>query len=82
MQPEQVVALIKTGIPDAEVLIDGEGCNFSVQVISPQFAGLSLVKKQQAVLATVKEQIKSGELHAMSVKAYTPDEWASVQQSN
>ena len=75
MQAEQVVALIQTGIPDAVVHIDGEGCNFSVQVVSAQFAGLSLVKKQQLVLATVKEQIKSGELHAMSVKAYTPEEW-------
>lgn len=76
MLTEEVVALIKAGIPDAEVIVGGEDCSFSVTVVSPSFEGLSLLKKQKAVMATVKEAIASGALHAITVKAYTLDEWA------
>ena len=79
MLVEEVVALIKAGIPDAEVMVDGADCNFSVTVVSASFDGLSLLKKQQAVMATVKEQIASGALHAISVNALTPAEWAAKQ---
>ncbi len=79
MDKEEVVALIKVGFPDAEVLVDGMDCNFSCVVISPAFEGLGLLQKQKAVLATVKAQITSGELHAMSIKAHTPEQWARIQ---
>lgn len=75
MRIDEVVALVKAGFPDADVMIDGEDCSFSVIVISPSFAGLSLLKKQQSVMATVSEPLKTGELHAITVKCFTPDEW-------
>ncbi len=75
MDAKEVVALIKSGFPDAEVFIDGQDCSFSVVVVSARFENESLLKKQQLVLATVKDQLASGVLHAMSVKAYTPREW-------
>ncbi len=75
MRTEEVVALIKGGFPDGELLIEGEDCSFAVIVISPSFAGQSLLKKQQSVLATVSGPLATGELHAMTVKCYTPEEW-------
>ncbi len=50
-----------------------------IVVISEQFTDLALVKKQQLVMATLKEPLASGKLHAVSVKAYTPDEWLDRQ---
>ncbi len=75
MKTDEVVALIKCGFPDAELLIEGEDCSFAVVVITPAFAGQSLLKKQQSVLATVSGPLATGELHAMTVKCYTPEEW-------
>ncbi len=72
----EVAELVQQGIADAQVMVDGEGCDLLVTVISPQFGDLSAVKKQQLILATLKEPLASGKLHAVSVKAYTPDEWA------
>ena len=79
MKQEEVIALIKVDFPDAEVLVEGEDCNFACVVISPEFEDMGLLQKQKAILATVKEQITSGELHAMSVKAYTPQQWEQMQ---
>lgn len=78
----EVEQLVKQGIPDAEVIIDGEGCDLVITVVSKQFTDPTLVKKQQMVMATVTEPLASGKLHAVSVKAYTPDEWVAIQASN
>jgi monothiol glutaredoxin len=75
----EVEQLVSQGFSDAKVMIDGEGCDLLITVVSSQFSDLSLVKKQQMVMATLKEPLGSGKLHAVSVKAYTPDEWQALQ---
>ena len=77
----EVAQFVQQGLSDAEVMIDGEGCDLLITVISSQFVDLSLVKKQQLVLATLKEPLASGKLHAVSVKAYTPEEWQDKKQA-
>ncbi|MBL6987905.1 MAG: Grx4 family monothiol glutaredoxin [Methylobacter sp.] len=77
----EVTQLVQLGIDDAKVIVDGEGCDLTITVVSSQFSDLMPVKKQQLVLATLKEPLASGKLHAVSVKAYTPDEWADKQNA-
>jgi len=71
----EVTQLVKQDLADAEVIVDGAGCDLTLTVISASFTDLPLVKKQQAVLATLKEPLASGKLHAVSVLAFTPEEW-------
>ena len=75
---EEAEQLVLQGIPDAKVIIDGVGCDLTVTVISDQFAEQSLVKKQQLVMATLKEPLASGKLHALRVKAYTSEAWQAL----
>ena len=77
METAVVARLIEAGLPDAEVRVTGDGSHFEAVVVSEAFAGQSLLRKQRMVLATVDEQIRSGELHALSIKTYTPEEWAA-----
>jgi len=65
---EEVQKKLESGIEQSEVTMEGDGCNCSAVIVSPLFEGLSLLQRQRAVLAVVKEEIKSGELHALSVK--------------
>ncbi|TPW16709.1 MAG: BolA family protein [Halothiobacillaceae bacterium] len=74
MNITEVKSLIEAVIPHAEIAVEGEGCNFTVRVISPHFAGQSQVQRQRAVMAPFKERILSGELHALTVKTLTPEE--------
>ena len=78
----EVEQLVKQGISDAKVIVDGSGCDLVITVISGTFADLALVKKQQAVLATLKGPLASGKLHAVSVLAYTPEEWLVKQATS
>lgn len=77
MTPNDVKALIEKAIPGSEAIISGEGCNLSATVISSSFEGKSLVQEQKMVYAAVNHLIASGDLHALGIKAYTPEEWAS-----
>jgi acid stress-induced BolA-like protein IbaG/YrbA len=68
---------IEAGIPGSQVFVSGDGSKFETTVISTTFHQLSQVKRHQKVYATVSEPIGSGELHALTIKAYTPEEWES-----
>lgn len=75
MNADDVKTLIETGIPNSQVIVTGEEGKYEATVISDRFDGLSMVKEHQLVYSTVKEQIASGELHALSIKAFTTEEW-------
>lgn len=74
MQPEEIERLIKAGLANAEAYVEGDGTHFSALVICPDFVGKSRIQKQQMVYDTVKEQLMDGTLHALSIKAFTPEE--------
>jgi acid stress-induced BolA-like protein IbaG/YrbA len=74
MTLEEIQAKIESGIENSVVTMEGDGCNCSTLVVSPVFEGMSLLSRQRAVMSLVSEDIKSGELHALSVKTRTPEE--------
>lgn len=78
MQAEDVKQVIESQLEDSQVMTAGEGCNFEITVISNQFAGLTPVKKQQLVYACLTKQIASGDIHAVTIKTYTPEQWAAL----
>ena len=78
MEPQAIVDLIKAGMPDADVDVTGDGRHFEAVVVSPAFEGKSLVQRHRMVMSTVQQQIASDELHALSIKAYTPDQAAGL----
>uniref|UniRef100_UPI0034DF5029 BolA family protein n=1 Tax=Candidatus Thiodubiliella endoseptemdiera TaxID=2738886 RepID=UPI0034DF5029 len=70
----EVQAKLESGIQNSTVTMEGDGCNCSTLVVSPIFEGMSLLARQKMVLAAVRTEIDSGELHALSIKARTPAE--------
>tara|TARA_B100001079_G_C16236889_1_gene437198 strand:- start:175 stop:405 length:231 start_codon:yes stop_codon:yes gene_type:complete len=74
MTLEEIQAKLEAGIEGSTVTMDGDGCNCSTLVISPIFEGMSLLARQKMVLAAVRADIDSGELHALTIKARTPEE--------
>jgi acid stress-induced BolA-like protein IbaG/YrbA len=77
METEAVAQLIRAGLPGAEVEVTGDGSHFEAVVVSGAFEGLTPIKKQRLVMDTVKAQIASGELHALSIKTLTPAQKAA-----
>jgi len=80
MEISEIQHLIEAGFPGATVTVTGDGSHFQAVVVSDAFEGKSLVAKQKMVYATVNEHIVSGELHAFTIKAYTPAEWEKASK--
>jgi len=71
---DDVTKLIEASFPDAKITVDGDGYKYETTVVSEAFAGLNTLKRHQAVYAAVNSAITSGELHALTITAKTPDE--------
>lgn len=78
METQAIVELIKAGMPGADVEVTGDGRHFEAVVVSSDFEGKTLVQRHRMVMNTVQQQIASDELHALSIKAYTPDQAAGL----
>jgi BolA protein len=52
------------------------GGHYSLTLVSARFDGLSLLDRHRAVYAALGG-LMSGDIHALSVKAFSPHEWKS-----
>jgi stress-induced morphogen len=69
MAAEDIIALIKQGIPDAEVEIQdlaGDGDHYAATVVSPAFAGKSKIQQHQMVYGALGGRM-GGVLHALKL---------------
>jgi len=62
MQAQEVKNFLEEKIPGAQVEVEGEGCNFQLNVISDELAGLSPVKRQQQIYAHLNPCIADGSM--------------------
>ena len=78
MTPEEIKQLIEAGIPDSQVMVDGDGTHFEAIVVAANFAGQSQVRRHQMVYAALGERM-GGAIHALSMQTFTPQEWESAR---
>jgi acid stress-induced BolA-like protein IbaG/YrbA len=75
---DDIKKLIEQGLPGAEATVRGDdGAHFEADVVCAEFQGLNMVKQHQMVYATLGDRMQSGEIHALALRTYTPQEWAS-----
>ena len=74
MAGEEIAALIKAGIPDAEVEMTdlaGDGDHYAARVVSASFAGMPRVRQHQAGYAARGGRM-GGVLHALQLTTAVP----------
>lgn len=83
MEPTTLEAMIKVAMPDAEVHVTdltGTRDHYSVVVVSAAFNGTMPIKQHRLVNAALAEPLATGELHALQLATYTPDQWAKIKK--
>ena len=81
MEPSTLETMIKASLPDAIVQVTdltGTRDHYSVVVISAQFAGKLPLKQHRLVNAALAEPLATGELHALQLSTYTPEQWSKL----
>ena len=53
--------------------------HFKVTLVSPDFEGQMRVKRHQAIYKVLSEEL-AGEVHALALHLYSPEEWAASGQ--
>ena len=77
-----IKSLLESQITDCKVQsVEVQGDHIGLVLVSPAFAGLTPVKKQQLAMAPLAELFSSGKVHAVDyIKAFTPDQWQQQSQ--
>ena len=68
---------IRAGLPCTHLQVKGDGAHFEAVIVSASFAGLSRVRQHQLVYAALGDRMRE-EIHALSMKTYSPEEWAAA----
>jgi len=71
---ESVKAGIQTGLACEHLEVAGDGQHFQALIVSHEFEGRSRVQRHQLVYAALGERMRE-EIHALSMKTLTPQEW-------
>lgn len=74
MTANDIQRLIEQHLPGSNATVTGDdGRHFEATVVCAAFAGKSKVQQQQMVYAILNDYIRSGELHALSLKTYATE---------
>jgi acid stress-induced BolA-like protein IbaG/YrbA len=76
--PESIRHSLAAGLQCELVEVRGDGAHFEALIVSPQFDGLSRVRRHQLVYAALGDRMKQ-EIHALSMRTLSPAEWAAGQ---
>ncbi|MBK9443561.1 MAG: BolA family transcriptional regulator [Comamonadaceae bacterium] len=77
MTADLLKALITAGLPCEHLEVNGDGRHWYATLVSAEFVGKRAIARHQRVYATLGDKMKTDEVHALSIKALTPDEWAA-----
>jgi acid stress-induced BolA-like protein IbaG/YrbA len=78
LDPNFLKERILSALPEADVDVrdlTGTGDHFEARVVSGAFEGKSMIDQHQMVYAPLQEWLKTGELHALALKTYSPEQW-------
>jgi len=75
--PEQIEGYIKKGLECEFLKVDGDGQHFEAVIVSAAFQGKNRVQRHQLVYGVLGERMRE-EIHALSMKTATPEEWKAT----
>ena len=78
MNADQIKNLIAANLACQHISLDGDGRHWFSTIVSAEFEGKRAIARHQMVYATLGEKMKTDEVHALSIKASTPAEWAAL----
>ena len=80
MDANAIAQLIRAGIDDAEVTVHSDdNTHFEALVVAPGFDGRRALARHQLIYKTLGP-LMGREIHALSIRAYTPDEWRMLRE--
>jgi acid stress-induced BolA-like protein IbaG/YrbA len=77
MTADELRSIISAGLPCEHLALEGDGRHWYATIVSPAFEGRRAIQRHQQVYATLGGRMQTDEVHALSMKTFTPAEWAA-----
>jgi acid stress-induced BolA-like protein IbaG/YrbA len=77
LTPEQLKQYIASGLQCDVLDVNGDGHHFEAVIVARAFDGLPRVRQHQLVYQVLGDRMRQ-EIHALSMKTYTPHEWKNL----
>lgn len=77
MTADELQAIIAAGLTCEHIELTGDGRHWYATIVSPDFEGKRAIQRHQRVYAALGQKMHTDEVHALSMKTYTPAEWAA-----
>ena len=77
MTADEIQTLIANSMACEVCQVEGDGRHWYATVVSSAFEGKRLIARHQQVYAAMGTRLKTDEVHALSMKTFTPAEWAA-----
>ncbi len=74
--PQDIEQFLSQGLACEHLQVEGDGRHFFATIVSPEFEGLSRIKRHQRVYTALGDRMRQ-QIHALSMKTLTPAEWAA-----
>jgi acid stress-induced BolA-like protein IbaG/YrbA len=78
MTADQIRNIIAAGMVCDHIELEGDGRHWYATIVSAAFEGKRAIARHQMVYATLGAKIHNDEVHALSMKTYTPGEWSAL----
>ena len=78
MTADQLKSLINAGLRCELIELTGDGRHWYATIVSSEFEGMRAIARHQRVYATLGSKMHTDEVHALSMKTYTPAEWSAL----
>ena len=78
MTSDELQSIIAAGLACEHIELTGDGRHWYATIVSGEFEGKRLIQRHQKVYATLGARMHTDEVHALSMKTYTPSEWAAL----
>lgn len=78
MTADEIKNLIAANLACEHITLEGDGRHWYATIVSTAFEGKRAIQRHQQVYATLGAKLQNDEVHALSMKTYTPAEWAAL----
>ena len=81
MTAQELQDLIAAGLPCDYLQVNGDGRHWFATLVSAEFEGKRLIQRHQRVYATLGNRMMTDEVHALSMRTYSPMEWDKMSDA-
>lgn len=83
MTPNQLKQRLETLGPNTQVeVVDLTGTqdHYQATIVSSAFQGKLMIEQHRMVLALVQSEVDSGEVHALTMRTFTPEQFNKINK--